>query len=109
LGGTLRLGSYPVVLKNNTIVKNLYNKDIVYERHRHRFEVNPKYHKILEKNGLILSGLSKDKILVEFIELPQKIHPFFVATQSHPELKSKFEKPSPVFYGLLKATLNKKL
>ncbi|MGE0793074.1 MAG: CTP synthase, partial [Candidatus Woesearchaeota archaeon] len=73
----------------------------VSERHRHRYEVNPEYHKQLTENGLLLSGLSPDGRLVEFIEL--KNHPYFVATQAHPELKSSLDKPAPLFYGLIKA------
>lgn len=105
LGGTMRLGKYKACVKEGTIVHNLYNNNIAYERHRHRYEVNPKFHKILIDNGLILSGVSENGRLVEFIELPKEKHKYFVATQAHPELKSKFEKPSPLFYGLLKATL----
>lgn len=95
-GGTMRLGSYKAVLKNNSFVKNIYgNKSEVFERHRHRFEVNPDYHEVLEKGGLILSGTSPDGKLVEFIELPN--HKFFVATQAHPEFQSYLTKPAPLF------------
>lgn len=112
MGGTMRLGSYDAKLRNG-IVKDLYKElnliedSIVKERHRHRFEVNPNYTKILEDNKLMISGKSIDRDLVEFIELPKNIHPYFVATQAHPELKSKLEKPAPLFYGLVKAALNK--
>ena len=102
-GKTMRLGSYKAVLKEDSKVYNLYMNKEVFERHRHHYEVNPKYHEILENNGLIISGTSEDGILAEFIEL--KNHKFFVATQSHPELKSTLEKPAPLFYGFVKACL----
>ncbi len=101
-GATMRLGSYPAKLKPGTLVWKLYGKkDVVYERHRHRYEVNPKYHEILQKHGLVFSGMSPDGRLVEFIELPN--HKFFVATQAHPEFTSRFMKPNPLFDGLIKA------
>jgi CTP synthase len=102
-GATMRLGSYKAELKKGTKTRSLYNEDFAYERHRHRYEVNPEFHNILQKNGLIFSGTSKDGRLVEFIELKDKT--FFVATQAHPELKSRLEKPSPLFYGLVKSCL----
>lgn len=102
-GGTMRLGAYEAVVKKDTKVYELYNCEKVSERHRHRFEVNPEYHKILNENGLIFSGTSPDKRLVEFIELKDK--KYFVATQAHPELKSSLSKPAPLFYGLVKACL----
>ena len=105
-GGTMRLGAYPANLDKGTKVYNLYNSDVVQERHRHRYEVNPEYHETLKKNGLIFSGLSPNKKLVEFIEL--KDHPYFVATQAHPELKSRFEKPAPLFFGFVRACLKRK-
>ncbi len=114
VGGTMRLGKYEAKL-NTGIISKLYqredlisNENIVSERHRHRFEVNPKYAKIAEKKGLIISGKSIDRNLVEFIELPINIHPYFVATQSHPELKSKLEKPAPLFWGLVKEAIKNK-
>jgi len=102
-GGTMRLGAYPAIIKKDSLVYSLYGLDQISERHRHRYEVNPKYHDLLEENGLILSGLSPDGSLVEFIELEN--HPYFVATQAHPELKSKLEKPAPLFKGLIKAAI----
>ncbi len=102
-GATMRLGAYPALLKKESLVKKLYGKEEISERHRHRYEVNPKYIEILEKNGLIFSGISPNGILMEFMEL--KNHPFFVATQSHPEFKSRPMNPSPVFFGLVKASL----
>ncbi len=107
-GGTMRLGAYEANIHNDTIIRELYNSGKVFERHRHRFEVNPAYHEILKEKGLILSGLSPDEKLVEFIELPKEKHPYFVATQAHPELKSKLEKPAPMFFGLVRAAIKKK-
>ncbi len=104
-GATMRLGSQLANLKPNSLACKLYGCCDVSERHRHRYEVNPEYHKILEDAGLILSGKSPNGKLVEYIELPQDQHKYFIATQAHPELKSKFEQPNPLFYGLLKATL----
>jgi len=103
-GGTMRLGAYHAVLKNGSLVRSLYGATEVSERHRHRYEVNPDYHKILEENGMIFSGKSRDGRLVEFIELPDL--KFFVATQAHPELKSRMEKPAPLFYGFVKACMS---
>ena len=103
-GKTMRLGSYKAILKKNTITCELYSDTECYERHRHHYEVNPAYHEILQKNGLVFSGLSEDGILVEFIEIPY--HKFFLGTQAHPELKSNLEKPAPLFYGFVEACLN---
>lgn len=107
-GGTMRLGAFPAVLKEGTIVHELYDKKEVSERHRHRFEVNPKCHSLLEEKGLIISGLSPDGTLAEFIELPRQTHPYFVATQAHPELKSSLFKPAPLFRGLVEAAIERK-
>jgi len=106
-GGTMRLGAYPAVMQQGSIIWALYNKQKeVSERHRHRYEINPEYHEVLQKHGLVFSGMSPDKKLVEFIELPKGKHKYFVGTQAHPELKSRLEKPGPLFYGLIKACLN---
>ncbi len=105
-GATMRLGSYPAHLKRGSRVHKLYGKLTVHERHRHRYEVNPDYVEILESNGLIFSGRSPDGILMEFMELPD--HPYFVATQAHPEFKSRPMKPSPLFDGLIQAAKKKK-
>ncbi len=102
-GGTMRLGAYKAILKEGSLVHKLYGKKEVYERHRHRYEVNPDYHQILQEKGMLFSGISEDGRLVEFIELPE--HPFFVATQAHPELKSRMEKPAPLFFGFVKACM----
>ena len=103
-GASMRLGSCTANILENSLIYNLYNSKKVSERHRHRYEVNPNYHQTLQQNGLLLSGMSENGRLVEFIELPN--HKYFVATQSHPELKSSLLKPAPLFYGLVKAGLN---
>lgn len=108
-GGTMRLGGYEAVLKEKTKTFELYkNAERIFdgkvsERHRHRYEVNPSYHEILKENGMIFSGLSEDKRLVEFIEIPK--HKFFIATQSHPEFKSSLLKPAPLFDGFVGAAV----
>ena len=104
-GATMRLGAYPAILKKGTIVSKLYGENKVYERHRHRYEVNPEYVKQLEKCGLAFSGRSPDGVLMEFMELTK--HPYFVATQAHPEFKSRPLKPSPLFDGFIKAAKKK--
>ena len=103
-GGTMRLGAYPALLKEKSVVRSLYGIEEASERHRHRYEVNPDYHTILRENGMVFSGTSRDGRLVEFIELPKL--KFFVATQAHPELKSRMEKPAPLFYGFIRACLS---
>lgn len=105
LGGTLRLGAYPCVLKEGTIAHKLYGTTEISERHRHRYEVNNYYREDLKKNGMIFSGLSPDGRIVEMIEL--KDHPWFVATQAHPEFKSRPNRPHPLFKGFIEAALNK--
>jgi CTP synthase len=106
MGGTMRLGLYPASLKAGTIVSELYGGAAsVEERHRHRYEVNNAYRDSLEQAGLIFSGLSPDSRLVEFIELPRDVHPFFVATQAHPEFLSRPTRPHPLFAGLIGAAL----
>lgn len=104
-GGTMRLGAYEAVVSRGTRVFDLYGKERVSERHRHRYEVNPEYHEALKSNGLKLSGMSPDGTLVEFIELPD--HPYFVATQAHPELKSSLLKPAPLFRGFVSAAMRR--
>ena len=106
-GATMRLGAYPAILTKGSLIQKLYNdQNKIYERHRHRYEVNPQYVETLEQNGLVFSGRSPDGILMEFMELPG--HPYFVATQAHPEFKSRPMKPAPLFDGLLKAAKKKK-
>jgi len=102
-GGTMRLGSYKAILKPGTTTSKIYNSDVAHERHRHRYEVNPEYHKILSEKGLVISGASEDNRLVEFIELNN--HPYFIATQAHPELKSRLIEPAPLFFGLVNAAI----
>ena len=104
-GATMRLGSYPAILKKGTMVHQLYGKTKVHERHRHRYEVNPEFVESIEKKGLIFSGRSPDGILMEFMELPG--HPYFVATQAHPEFKSRPMKPAPLFNGLIMASVKR--
>jgi len=106
-GASMRLGAYPAILKKESIVQKLYNKNKIFERHRHRYEVNPEFVDILEKNGLIFSGWSPDRILMEFMELDS--HPYFVGTQAHPEFKSRPMKPSPLFNGFICAIKKKKI
>lgn len=102
-GATMRLGAYTAELLQGSIVQQLYESNSATERHRHRFEVNPAYHGVLHEKGMVFSGLNSDGRLVEYIEL--KDHPFFVATQAHPELSSRLECPNPLFVGLLRAVL----
>ncbi len=103
IGGTLRLGSYPCVLAKNTKAYELYGSETIHERHRHRYEVNNDYRKVLTENGMILSGLSPDGRIVEMIELPD--HPFFIGTQGHPEFKSRPNRPHPLFKGFIQSAL----
>ncbi len=104
-GGTMRLGEFPCVLKTRTIARSLYGRELVMERHRHRYECNPEYREKLEAAGLIHSGLSPDGKLAEIVEL--KGHPYFVATQAHPEFRSRPMEPHPLFYGLIVSAYKK--
>ncbi len=105
LGGTMRLGAYEAVLTPGSLVAELYGADKVSERHRHRYEVNNAYRDKLEEAGLVISGVSPDTSLVEFVELPREQHPYFVATQAHPEFKSRPTRAHPLFAGLVGAAL----
>ncbi len=105
LGGTMRLGLYPATLRPGSQVHSAYGREVVYERHRHRYEVNPRYHRRLEEGGLRLSGMSPDGRLCEFIELPG--HPWWVATQAHPEFLSRPERAHPLFVGLIAAAVDR--
>lgn len=105
LGGTMRLGAYPAVLQEGSIVAEAYGKTKVSERHRHRFEVNNDYRDQLESVGLHISGTSPDGNLVEFVELDRSLHPYYLATQAHPEFKSRPTKAHPLFAGLVRAAL----
>jgi CTP synthase len=106
LGGTMRLGSYKIIIKEGTLAHSIYGCNEVFERHRHRYGVNPKYVPILEENGLIISGISYDEKNVEFIEI--KNHPFFFASQAHPEFKSRPGRPSPPFLGFIRSCIERK-
>lgn len=101
IGGTLRLGSYPCVLDKHSKAYEVYGEETIHERHRHRYEVNNDYRNVLTENGMVLSGLSPDGRIVEMIELPD--HPWFIATQAHPELKSRPNRPHPLFKGFVEA------
>ena len=103
IGGTLRLGSYPCILDKDTKAYELYGDETIHERHRHRYEVNNDYREVLRQAGMTLSGISPDGRIVEMIEL--KEHPFFLATQAHPELKSRPNRPHPLFRGFVAAAL----
>jgi len=105
MGGTMRLGLYPALLAEGSLVRELYGTDLVQERHRHRYEVNNAYREVLEQAGLSCSGTSPDGRLVEFVELPRSVHPYFVATQAHPEFLSRPTRPHPLFTGLVAAAL----
>ncbi|WP_345505022.1 CTP synthase [Pedococcus ginsenosidimutans] len=106
LGGTMRLGSYPAKLAEGSVVAEAYGAVAVDERHRHRYEVNNGYREQLEEAGLVFSGLSPDNNLVEFVELPRDVHPYYVSTQAHPEFKSRPHRAHPLFAGLVGAAIN---
>jgi CTP synthase len=107
LGGTMRLGAYPAVLAGGSLVREIYGTDRVVERHRHRYEVNNGYRDRLERAGLVISGVSPDRSLVEYVELPRDVHPFYVATQAHPEFRSRPGRAHPLFSGLIGAALER--
>ena len=107
MGGTMRLGLYEAALKKGSIVAELYGAPTITERHRHRYEVNNAYRADLEKAGLVFSGTSPDDSLVEFVELPKAVHPFYVSTQAHPELRSRPNRAHPLFAGLVEAALER--
>jgi CTP synthase len=107
-GATMRLGSYPAHLKEGTIARKAYGKEIISERHRHRFEVNPDYVSRIASGGLTFSGTSPDGILMEIAELPRKIHPFFLGTQFHPEFQAHPLSPHPLFTEFIKAAKGRK-
>ncbi|MDY7342237.1 CTP synthase [Corynebacterium amycolatum] len=107
LGGSMRLGSYPAKLAEDSVVARLYGSTEVTERHRHRYEVNNAYRAQLEEAGLVISGTSPDGKLVEFVEYPTDVHPYLVATQAHPELKSRPTNAHPLFDGLIAAALKR--
>ncbi|GAA1410764.1 MULTISPECIES: CTP synthase [Oerskovia] len=105
LGGTMRLGSYEAALRPGSVVAKTYGSESVTERHRHRYEVNNAYRARLEEAGLVISGTSPDSSLVEFVELPADVHPYYVSTQAHPEFKSRPTRAHPLFAGLVAAAL----
>jgi CTP synthase len=103
MGASMRLGAYPCVIEENSLARKAYKSDYISERHRHRYEVNNKFRRMLSENGMIFSGLSPDRELVEMIELPD--HPWFLGCQFHPELKSRATKAHPLFREFIKAAL----
>lgn len=107
-GGTMRLGSYPCNITAGSLGHVLYGETRISERHRHRYEVNNDFRELLIEKGMVVSGVSPDYRLVEMIELPQDVHPFFIATQAHPEFKSRPNRPHPLFTGLVKAAVARK-
>ncbi len=107
LGGTMRLGLYPADLADGSVVREAYGAARIEERHRHRYEVNNAYREQLAAAGLVFSGLSPDKNLVEFVELPREVHPYYVSTQAHPELRSRPTRPHPLFAGLVGAAIER--
>jgi CTP synthase len=107
LGGTMRLGLYPAALKAGSVVRETYGEAEIQERHRHRYEVNNAYRDQLEETGLVFSGTSPDNNLVEFVELPREVHPYYVSTQAHPELRSRPTRPHPLFAGLVGAAIER--
>lgn len=104
-GGTMRLGAYPAKLAEGSLVREAYGEELVYERHRHRYEFNNAFRDELEEAGLVISGISPDERLVEMIELPRDMHPWFVATQAHPEFKSRPTRPQPLFREFTRAAV----
>ena len=107
MGGSMRLGLYKADLLAGSVVAGVYGKNQISERHRHRYEVNNQYREQILKTGLVFSGLSPDKHLVEFVELPKEVHPYYVGTQAHPEFLSRPTKPHPLFAGLIAAAIAK--
>lgn len=105
MGGTMRLGLYKAILEKNSLVSRIYQTSEISERHRHRYEVNNAYRDRIAAAGLKFSGLSPDAHLVEFVELPESVHPYYVGTQAHPEFMSRPTRPHPLFSGLIKAAL----
>ncbi len=104
-GGTMRLGAYPCKIAPDTLAAEAYGEPLVYERHRHRFEVSNAYRDQLVEAGLVISGLSPDGRLVEMVELPEDVHPWFVASQAHPEFKSRPDRPAPLFREFVRAAI----
>jgi CTP synthase len=107
LGGTMRLGLYEADLADGSLAAELYGATRVSERHRHRYEVNNRYRDVLAEAGLVFSGLSPDRNLVEYVELPRDVHPYYIATQAHPELRSRPTDAHPLFRGLVGEALER--
>jgi CTP synthase len=107
MGGTMRLGADPIKLHDGTVAREVYGEAVVYERHRHRYEVNNHLRRRLEAAGLVFSGTSPDERLVEVTELPRSVHPFYVASQFHPEFKSRPDRPAPLFREFVGAALER--
>jgi CTP synthase len=107
LGGTMRLGLYPATLADGSLVSELYGAAEASERHRHRYEVNNNFREQIADAGLWFSGTSPDGHLVEYVELPRDVHPFYVGTQAHPELRSRPNRAHPLFAGLVGAALER--
>ena len=105
LGGTMRLGSYKAELKAGSLVAEAYGETQITERHRHRYEVNNKYREQISAAGMVFSGMNVERDLVEFVELPREVHPYYVGTQAHPEFKSRPTRPHPLFAALIKAAI----
>jgi CTP synthase len=105
MGGTMRLGLYKADLLKGSVVADTYGSLEISERHRHRYEVNNLYRDQISKAGLVFSGMFAERDLVEFVELPREVHPYYVGTQAHPELRSRPTKPHPLFVGLIKAAV----
>jgi CTP synthase len=108
MGGTMRLGLYKANLVPGSLVAQTYGATEISERHRHRYEVNNKYRDQISNSGLVFSGVFKEKDLVEFVELPKEVHPYYVGTQAHPELRSRPTRPHPLFVGLISAAIASK-
>ena len=106
LGGTMRLGAYPCKLTKDSICSEVYGEDLIYERHRHRYEFNNEFKNCLADKGLVIAGLSPNDRLVEIVELKKEVHPWFVSVQFHPEFKSRPNKPHPLFLGFVGAAVN---
>jgi CTP synthase len=108
MGGTMRLGLYKADLTAGSIVAGVYGSSSIEERHRHRYEVNNDYRTKLTEAGLVFSGINRELDLVEFVELPKEVHPYYVGTQAHPELRSRPTRPHPLFSGLIAAAIASK-
>jgi CTP synthase len=107
MGGTMRLGMYTAALQPGSLVAEAYGADSVAERHRHRYEVNNRYRDQIAAAGLVFSGTSPDGSLVEYVELPREVHPYYVSTQAHPEFRSRPTNAHPLFKGLISAALKR--